>query len=335
MSPTAAEARRVLREHGREVGNRGGLSAAQWEEYESIVGGADGGEFVTDIGDPAPSTPADASSSFSPGPGVDEEQPPRRVRTGGSARERIRDRWANRDRGAAPPPKRSKNKNRGGTRAKRPERPWVPTAGLIENAWERMAQAASGIPPLQRVLAAQGAMAGDVLQGALRDTLVDRFLLQPAARVEQKSEAVAGTVGVPVMVLLLCFRGQALMAEGPDGQLLPKAHPDGSPVWTPATELTMVGPLRYCLMSWLSVSERYAADVIERAEGTIRKGAEADKIIAWIFSAPQPGQSFADVQDEAREHAERFTAPPRPPGAYPQPGGTAFRPTLTASVLPS
>lgn len=342
---TDADARAVLKEHGREVGNRGRLSAGQWDEYRAIIAGAPdipGDDHVTDLGDPAPprvtSTPVDAPSpARATSIPVDAEQRPRRVEQPGGGR--IRSLWERRPRGsaAAAPPPRGKNRKGGGRGrgGKRDERPWRPTAHVIETTWQRLAQAAGAIPPLQRILAAQAPLAGVVFEGQLRETIVDRVLLQPAARFEAQGEALAAMVGVPAFTCLVAFRGKAQMAPGPDGQPRVILQQDGQPLWDAPTELGMIAPLRYCLISWMSVSQRYAEEVIAQGEATLEQARQADEIIAWIFKVPDPGATFEDVQAEARARAAGFTAPGGPPPPPPRShGSSAFAPALTASVLP-
>jgi len=221
-----------------------------------------------------------------------------------------------------------------------PEQPWRSTASVIETMWTRTAQAAAGIPPLQRVLAAQAPMAGIVLETRLRGTLVDRVVLQRAARWEAQTETLAAMIGVPGLVLLVSARGRCETVQTPNG-VRPVIDQDGCMVWDQQTEALMILPLRYCLMSWLAVSERNADAVTAQAEATIRLGREADKLITWMFGPPpDPGARYKDTAREARERVADFTAaaaydgapPPPPPG--PGPGSSsAFRPALTASVL--
>lgn len=331
MSVSDREARAVLKEHGREVGNRGRLSGPQWEDYHAIMGTAGDDGHVTDIGDPGPvaSAPVDASSSESTP--VDAEQPPRRVggKTGSGARglrERLRG-------SSAAPQTGSQNKKRGpaGGRGKRARQPWRPTAAVIEHTWSRIAQAAGAVPPLQRILAAQAQLAGVVFESQLRETFLDRLVLQPAARFEATGEAVSAMIGVPAFTLLTVMRGRTHMELGEDGQPRPAFKEDGSPAWDTQTELGMIAPLRYCLISWLAVSERHADQVIAQAEATLAQGKAADEIIAWIFARPDPSMTFEDVAADARGRARDFTSPPPP---RPGPGGSsAFRPALSASVL--
>lgn len=331
------DARAVLAGHGREVGKRGRLSAGQWEEYHAIMAGGNDspgdGDHVTDLGDPLEhaSTPVNESSSSAP---VDAEQPPRRIGQQGMGG-RIRGLWERRPRGEQPPPPRSRSQNKkAGARKRKPEQPWRSTAAVIEHTWARLAQAAGALPPLQRILAVQAPLAGIVFEGQLRETFIDRVLLQPAARFEAQGEALCAMLGVPAFTVLTAMRGKAQTTEGPDGQPVILFKPDGSPAWDTQTELGMITPLRYCLISWLQVSERHADEVIAQAEATVRQGKHADQIIAWIFAPPDASMSFEDVSADARQRAEDFTrgAPP-PDGPGPARGSSAFRPAITASVL--
>lgn len=337
-----AAARAVLREHGVEVHPRGRLSADQWEEYGRIMTAAGddypaGDDYVTDLGDPPPAAPPPPVPGGTAGrPAA--EQRPRRIRQPGAAA-RVRELWHRGDRGdrgGRAKPRRAQKKKP----PPRPEQPWRPTAGIIETGWSRFAQAAGGIPPLQRVLAAQAPMAGVVFEGTTRGTVIDRVVLQRAARWQAQGEAVAALLGVPGFVLLTAAKGRCEVVQTPDGPR-PMITQDGMPVWDQRTETTMIMPLKYCLMSWLAVSARTADEVTRQAEETIRLGAQADQIIAWIFSPPPPpGTRFADVASDAREHAAGFTAaaagPPPPDPGPPPPGNgsSAFYPALTASVLP-
>jgi len=341
--PSDAEIRRVLRANGVEVGGRGRLSADQHAAYEAIM---DGHWTVTDPDAASGPEPVPGAGSGPQPPGPDAaEQRPRSVPRQSSAGAAARGWWRRRQDAGADSGTRARKtdntrggrSNRAGTRKPAPERPWLPTAGVIETVWSRLAWAASGIPPVQRILAAQAPMAGVVLQDKLKGTLTDRVILQPFARVEDQAEAFAAMVGVPAMVALISFRGKTVMVDTPQGPR-PVIGDDGMPVWDEGTELMIAG-LKFSLASWLAVSRRYADDVIAQAEESIRIGAEADRLIRWLFAPPDPSQSWADVQREAAEHAQSFTDAARPAPAADEPdggaGGSAWRPALTGSVFPS
>lgn len=352
-----SQARDALRAAGFTPGARGRLSAADWDNYHQLPGG-----HVTDIGDPLEQTSTFADDELVAGPPgqestpVDAEQRPRRVASSAPGLgDRVKSTWARRPRGAeAAPPKRGKNAKpgaRGKPRGGKPDQPWRPTGGIITNVWTRMAQAASGLPPLQRILAAQAPLAGAAFESQLRGTFVDRLLLQPAARIEARSDVAAAMVGVPGLVLAAFMFGKVQMATDPDGAPLvtpdgatvPLLKPDGTPLWEPQTEAVIIMPLKMCLASWMAVQDRYAADVIEQAEATIRKGEEAEKLLRWIF---QTGAGPADpaeaaARGEAFMHGEPQPGPgygpwpPSQPDSGPPWQPSAFRPAITASVLPS
>lgn len=312
-----SEARAVLREHGRQVGARGRLSEAQWEDYRALTEGE-----VADLDDGPPENSAPAAPA-APAP----EQPPRRVGPPGG----VRGIWDKRP-GAGAQGKRPG----GGKKKARREHPWRSTAGLIERGWSRVAQAAGFLPPLQRILAAQAPLAGVVFEGQFRDSLIDRAVLQPAARYEAQGEALAAMIGVPLFTVLTAVRGRTYMEPGADGQMQPVRKPDGSPAWDPVTDLTLIAPLRTCLTAWFAVSERHEDEVIAKAEATIAQTRKADALIAWIFSPPDPDAGWDDVEADARARARQFTRPrPAAERQEPGPGSSAYAPARTISVLPA
>lgn len=343
MTATDAEIRRTLRENGFQVGARGKLSDDHRAAYEDLTGTGTGDDHVTDLEDPAPAPPRDPPRQPPADTGrarpAAKEQRPRTVKRESSAGARLRAFTARRsggqDQGG------TKGKSRGGRtdRPKTGDRPWLPTAGIITTFWTRAAWSFSGIPPLQRILAAQAPMAGVVFQDRLRNTFTDRVILQPFARVEDQAEVGTAMVGVPAITAWIAFRGRCVMRETPDGPR-PVLDEEGMPVWDDTTQMA-VGLLKMALASWLKVSRKYAADVIAQAEEDIAISAEADKLIRWLFAPADPSQTWHDVQAEAAARAAQFTdaAQPGPPPPAPAPPGdarpsSAFRPALTGSVLP-
>jgi len=356
-----ATVRQVLREAGETIGARGRISDAQYARYDELSGAAttpprpagvgaaaDGdGDWTAGLDDGAPIGAA-APQAPAP-PRLEAEQRPRTVTAAGPSlgdrargiRDRIGGGRTGSDAGGAQAGQgraQGGRQRQGKAKAKaKPAQPWRPTAGVIGGIWRRAAMSAGALPALQRILAAQAPMAGVALQDGLRGTLVDRVLLQPAARYQAQSETVAAMMGVPVMVALISVRGRQQYT--PDGK--PVIKPDGSPVYTPDTEI-MMGALKMCLMSWLAVSERHAEEVIAQAEETLRMGAQADALLQWIF-APPDGKSVDDLAAEAGRApwAGEDQAPPADPRhgpAEPPPpsrGGasSAYAPALTVSVL--
>jgi hypothetical protein len=361
--PDDAIVRQALRDAGVTIGARGRISEEQYAAYDALSASPDEGEFwptadldapdAGNLGLPPAGNLGLPAEEPQAAPTVEAERTPRAVRTGPTAAERAKGllgrvtaRTGARNpsnEGAKHEQQRAKGKARPRARAK-PEQPWRPTAGLIETVWQRLAMSSGGIPALQRILAAQAPMSGVVLEAQLRGSLVDRLLLQPAARTAERADAVTALVGVPVMTTMIALGGKVNMMPGPDGRMYPMFRPDGMPDWEPGTEMAVMG-LRYCLVSWLAVTERHGADIIAQAEATVRKGKDADEIIKWIFAPADPGQTWADVQEDAARRtaaAAGFPMPPPPPDPqapmYPDgppqpPPSTAFRPAITGTVL--
>jgi hypothetical protein len=356
--PDDAVIRAALRDAGVAVGDRGRISAEQYAAYDALGGavGPDAGWPTADLDSPDAGNlrlpeggnlglPAEESAAQAP---VEAEQTPRHVRTGPSAGERARGLLGRARKPSNEGPKQEGGKRKSAPRARaktRPEQPWRPTAGLIETVWTRLAMSSASIPALQRILAAQAPMSGVVLEGQLRGGLVDKLLLQPAARNMERADAVSALIGVPVLTTMIAIRGRVNMIPGPDGQLYPLMRPDGMPDWEPGTEMGVMA-LRFCLVSWLTVTERHGADIIAQAEATVRKGKDADDIIKWIFSPPDPDEKWADVQREAAARTAAAAGHPGPGFAQPDqqapmypdgppapPPSTAFRPAITGTVL--
>lgn len=179
--------------------------------------------------------------------------------------------------------------------------PWVGTADVIEHFWSQLAWSARPIPPLQKILAAQAPMAGVILEGAAKDTWVDRVVLQPAARLEDKMQAANAMLGPPVWTLLIATQGGAML--GPNGQ--PVVDEDGMFVFDDRTRM-MVGGLRFSLMSWLKLADKKADEIIESASELSRLGDEADKLIKYILAPVIPGQSPKQTEQEARKRGMAF-----------------------------
>lgn len=349
--PSEAEIRQTLRDAGVDVGKRGRLSADQHAAYQSIVaaGASSGDDFWDDPGTPgsgfatgneAPPPPAGPGprpdDSDGPPPAavpLEAEQAPRPVK-GPSAASRIRD--GVRARLAGSGPQQAKGKPRAAQQGSRPRRPrgrpaqpWRSTAGVIEEAYRRLAMSAGGIPPLQRILAAQAPAAGVVLEAQLRGTLADRVLLQPAARLEERGDAVLGMVGMPVMTAWIALHGRIATQQTPEGPA-PVFDEHGMPVWEPGTAAAIAG-LKYCALSWLKVSSRNAEQIAARADEMIAMDSEADRLVMWIITGTMP--------DPAPPGGEQGAAAPPPPGGAADGNGqgpassSAFRPAISVSVL--
>lgn len=329
-----AEIRRVLKEHGHDVPDKGKLSDANKALYADIKAGGsyEGGVTLSDFDgadDPAP-LPGMEDISVPPGalgqdppryaedqaPELDAERTPRGASAGGA-------------RGLLGRARRPGRRARGGgggksrPKAKKPSE-WVPTGPVVERFWGEMAWSMRKMPPLQRIMAAQAPMVGVTLQDATRDTFVDRIVMQRLARGEDRIEAVNAVFG-PLFwtTMIIRFGGTELApvldAETgmpvmtPAGPLVqPMRDEHGAPVWNDQTKV-MIGGLRLGLMSWLRVGQRRAEEIIARAEELDELGDQADALIAYILSPPKPGQSFRDMQAEARAAAGFYNGGPAAP----------------------
>jgi hypothetical protein len=209
---------------------------------------------------------------------------------------------------------------------------WVGTSDVIEHFWSQLAWAARPLPPMQKILAAQAPTAGIVLQDALRDTVVDRMVLQPAARLEDRLQAVNAMAGPPIWVMgIAAFGGAATHPQTG----LPLIGPDGEFMYDDRTKF-MVGGLRFSLMSWLKIAGKHVDEIKAGAEELTRLGDEADELIRWILAPPQQDMTPKDIEREAGEQAAAFIAggqPDRP--AAPDPAAfasSAFSPRPTAGT---
>jgi len=321
MTDDAAAKRALLRDNGIEVPDRGRLSAEHEATYERLAGGAVGGDF----GDDGQGDDDDDDES---GPPPADEQVPRgrNSRAPGQGRaaatSAARGLWG-----------RAKKATQAGKKATSGKKhAWVGTADVIEHFWSQLAWASRPMPPLQKILAAQAPTAGIVLQDALRDTVVDRVVLQPAARLEDTLQAVNAMAGPPIWVLGIAAFGGA--ATDPQTGM-PLIGADGEFIYDDRTRM-MVGGLRFSLMSWLKIADKKADEIKAGAEELTRLGDEADELIRWILAPPAQGQSARDVEKEAGERAAAFIAggqPDRP--APPEPAAFAsgaFSPRPSAGV---
>lgn len=314
-SPAAA--RKALRAAGVDVPARGPLGDEHWLEYDRISGGYDGGTSPDDFDGPdqlgadddsfpdvaqggAPS--ALEAEAVPRAVGGQRDRPPAGKR-GRSAASRAQQMW-----------KRAAPAAAGGSQPKksRPSKgPWMPTATVIEHLWSQLAWSARPLPPLQKILAAQAPMAGVTLQDAAKGTFIDRALLQPAARAENKLQAANAMLGPPIWTLLIAGFGGCVTAPmaGPDGVVrqVPVTDAEDNIVWDDRTQV-LVGGLRFSLMSWLKVADKHADEIMADAQELTELGDQADALIRWILAPSQPGQSPKDVEREARRRGTDFGA---------------------------
>jgi hypothetical protein len=120
-----------------------------------------------------------------------------------------------------------------------------------------------------------------------------------------------------------------------DEQGRPVTDVNGDFVFDTRTQM-MVGGLRFSLMSWLKIADKKADEIQATADELSQLGDEADKLIRWILSPPEPGQSPKDTEREAHSRAAGFIGhrpAPEPAGpAGPPPASSAFTPAPSAGV---
>lgn len=313
-----AEIRAWARGQGEDPPARGRIGADLRARYDAARSGGqvDPGDYDSGI------TEADFSDLGDDDAGRDEpppdmtEQVPRGRRPGPGQRRKTAATTARQGAGKARGLwHRARDAGKGGKK-----HPWTPTATIIEHFWSQLAWAARPVPPLQKILAAQAPMAGILLQDAAKGTLIDRALLQPAARAEQRLQAANAMIGPPVWTFMIASFGGAQL--GPDGK--PLVDDDGMYIFDARTQ-PLVGGLRFSLMSWLKIADKKAEEITEAAEELTRLGDEADKLIRWILAPAVPGQRPKDVEREAAERATEFISagkaepPPRGRGKAPEP----------------
>ena len=147
--------------------------------------------------------------------------------------------------------------------------PRVPIDKLISHGWQMLAQMAQPINlPVARVLDMQAPVAGLVLEGVVKDTIIDR-ILQPLARVEAGGEIAFALMGPPILV----------------GVLTQKPHL--APVLVPF--------LKESLRTWIDIAGPQLERVAEREQKFQEQyGQKIDDMIAMIF-LPTEGDSPSDL----------------------------------------
>jgi hypothetical protein len=318
---TTAEKRAWLAANGHpELENgRGRLAAELAAEYDAAHAppgpddygpGTSPDDFVTadDPLSPAPGAadwPADDPGA---GDGAQLPAPPAAADAPAAAEERPQ-----RPRAARRGPLWRRRPQTGQGRARTPKKkhPRVSVAPLIEDAYADLAWAAKGIPPMQRLLYAQAPVAGVILDPHVKDTFVDRVILQAAARNYERSKVFLALVGTPAMLMgALVSAPQPVLengkiawqaAVGPDGA--PILHPEtGEPVLVPRMEAptlqhqtTIVG-LRYCVRALADLSGDALTRVQARAEANAERDGLVDDFLAYLMGTEVP----ADPDESAK-----------------------------------
>lgn len=122
-----------------------------------------------------------------------------------------------------------------------------------------------GTVPLARVLDAQAPVAGIVVNDIARGTAIDA-VLQPLARAGAKGEKLFGLIGPPLIVGAICNK--------------PELYP------------VLRQPLKFSLISWITISEPAMRKAEKRAKDFAEKFGEIDidGMIDALFAPPQFAQ---------------------------------------------
>jgi len=100
-----------------------------------------------------------------------------------------------------PPPRETKEQ-----RPKGPHRGRLSTAPTIEDGWTALgglAQRSRGHAPLGRYLQWQAPAAGEMLDDAVKGTMVDRRILQPVVKARGRLDLVVAVMGPPAVILAI------------------------------------------------------------------------------------------------------------------------------------
>lgn len=313
---TMADKRNWLADNGHPElrGGQGRIAAALLAEYDTahqdpppdpgapaddFGPGAGPGDFVAaDDPDSYPGDPgADVAAYDDPGaagPGAVEDRP------GRPSRAKWRLPWQRGPREPKPP----RAPRQGGRR--------VSIAPLIEDTYSDLAWAARGIPPLQRLLYAQAPVAGVILDPVAKGTVVDRVLLQPAARNYEAMKVFLALVGTPATLMgVLATAPQPVFEDGQvaweavtdeDGKPVP--GPDGEPLMamrmtpvTPAHMGALIG-FRYCVRAMADLSGDALKRVQARAESNAARDDLVDGFMAYILGTVVPTDRAETARQE-------------------------------------
>lgn len=185
---------------------------------------------------------------------------------------------------------------RGKSSGKRKATPRVSTADLIGSAW-RMGAKLVPVLPLQRTLSLQSEIAGPMIDGQVKGTIVDP-VLQVLARHYQAGEVIGALAG-PNLGIGAAMYHQVQCA---------KQEIDPNPLVLQAcAEVT-----RYGLKAMMRLGgDAFAARLAQEKEDEERYGASVDMILAWIMSPPADP---ATEEENAAKMADVFAgqAPPGP-----------------------
>src|SRR5215469_18501400 len=176
-------------------------------------------------------------------------------------------------------------KGRGASQAKK-RKSRVSTEELLGGIWRAGAKLAAPLPPLQRTLRIQAPVAGTLLEGVVKDTVIDPWL-QPLARLAGAGKTANALLGPPMWVTAISVHVAQRAAMSP---------PLGPhPMFMAVAE----EGLRSGLMAWCEVSGPAFEQALRREREFEEKfGATVDDMMAMIFAPPVNPADADAVQAE-------------------------------------
>lgn len=300
---------------GRPVGVKGRVSAELRREFERVnneanaeppAAAVDSPAPVAVPGDPVPPAGAAAAAGpraaerppAGPGPARDETPPAADRSTASRLRARV---WG-------PRGKKRPGARRPRSRARRGVKDRVSIERVTTRLWESGARLVQPMNlPIARCLEWQAPTAGAMLDGAVKDTVLDPAM-QVLARWEHRLGDIAALVGTPMIVGALQlppnqpFRIE-LVANPQDGtvQRIQTPYPLGA-----IRHQLLLGMLRECLEANAEAQARLPAEVKQRQLEREQRRADLDEIIGMFFAPPPgPGDQAAAAAEEAAMQAAR------------------------------
>jgi len=155
----------------------------------------------------------------------------------------------------------SRQKQRGPGRPKKAF-PRVSVENIVAMGWGVLAQMAQPVSlPVARTLALQAPVAGTILDGPIKDTVLDR-MLQPLARAGEGGEAIFALIAPPILV----------------GVLTSERTP-------PAMQATLAPALKMALKSWMKIAGPQLDKLKKEEEEFEREyGQSIDAMIEFILT---------------------------------------------------
>lgn len=168
--------------------------------------------------------------------------------------------------------------------------PRVSTDGLFAAIWRGVAGMATPLPPLQRTLRIQAPVAGVIVDGIVRDTVIDP-LIQPLARLAGAGKAASALVGPPVFVTAITVYGQSCAARGE----LPNPL-----IWQGLDE-----GLTQSLAAWFEVAGPEFERVLQRERDFEEKhGKTIQAMKDFLFSPPPVSDAERTEEEEEIRRAQ-------------------------------